>query len=209
VDDLLLFVEFDEIDGPNGVLGQAGPCYIRSDSRIPLIGSLTLDAADLQQADLTSTLDDIVLHEIGHVLGFGTIWEEKGLLTGARGSDPRFTGAQALSAYRVSDPSPASVPVENAGSTGTRDGHWRDSVFGRELMTGFLNRAPNPLSAITIGSLADLGYAIHLGAADVYSLVSPSTGPSPAPPALDLADHETLRYPRYVVDGRGGRIEIP
>lgn len=209
VDDLLLFVEFVEIDGPNGVLGQAGPCYIRSDNHMPVIGSLTLDAADVQQADLMGALDDIVLHEIGHVLGFGTIWEEKGLLTGARGTDPRFTGAQALSAYRVTDPSRASVPVENAGSSGTRDGHWRDSVFGRELMTGYLNRAPNPLSTITIASLADLGYATYLGGADVYSVSGPSAVPSPAPVLEDLAEHETLRFPRYGVDRRGVGTEIP
>jgi hypothetical protein len=208
VDDLLLFVEFVSIDGPMGVLGHAGPCFVRNESDMPVIGSITLDAADLQQADVMGMLDDIVLHEIGHVLGFGTIWGEKGLLTGARGDDPRFTGAQALTAYRATDPSHASVPVENSGSKGTRDGHWRDSVFGRELMTGYLNGAPNPLSTITIGSLADLGYATHFGAADVYSVSGPATALLPAPPLADLARHEVLRYPRYGVDRRGVGTEI-
>jgi hypothetical protein len=209
IDDLLLFVSFDPIDGANGVLGQAGPCYVRNDGRLPLVGSLTLDAADLLQAELSSTLDDIVLHEIGHVLGFGTIWQEKGLLLGARGSDPQFTGVQALAAYRVLDGTRISVPVENSGSSGTRDGHWRDSVFGQELMTGYISGAMNPLSSITIGSLADLGYATYPGAADVYSLVRPSTVPSPVPGVGDLADRETLLYPRYRTDRNGSPTLIP
>jgi hypothetical protein len=209
VDDLLLFVEFVEIDGPNGVLGRAGPCYIRNDNHMPVVGSLTLDEADVQQADLMGTLDDIVLHELGHVLGFGTLWEGKGLLSGAGSSDPRFTGPQALTAYRATDPSRASVPVENSGSSGTRDGHWRDSVFGRELMTGYLNRAPNPLSTITIGSLADLGYVTHLGAADVYAVSGPSAVPSLTPVLEDLAARETLRLPRFGIDQQGVGTEIP
>jgi hypothetical protein len=197
VDDLLLFVDFAPIDGANGTLGEAGPCYIRTESSLPLLGVLKLDAADLTQAQLTGTLDAIILHEIGHVLGFGTIWQDKGLLTGARGSDPQFTGANALAAYRLLSPARQSVPVENSGSEGTRDGHWRDSVFDVELMTGYLSGNVNPLSAITIGSFADLGYATNAGAADIYTTLRPS-GSAPMVRELDdLIERETILYPRF------------
>ena len=124
VDDLLLYVDFSPIDGVNGVLGEAGPCYIRSDNSLPILGTLTLDAADLARAESMGTLDAIVLHEIGHVLGFGTIWQQKGVLTGAGGNDPRFTGVNAVAAYRRIDPSRARcrwrirAPKERATGTG-------------------------------------------------------------------------------------------
>lgn len=45
--------------------------------------------------------------------------------------------------------------------------------MGRELMTGFLSLGvSNPLSAITVGALQDLGYVVSVLAADAYT-VSP------------------------------------
>jgi len=61
------------------------------------------------------------------------------------------------------------VPVENSGAAGTRDAHWRESVMGHELMTGYLNNGDNPLRKITVGSLADMGYEVNMTAADSYS----------------------------------------
>jgi hypothetical protein len=37
-------------------------------------------------------------------------------------------------------------------------------------MTGFVGAAGNPLSALTIAGLQDLGYQVDLGAADPYTL---------------------------------------
>lgn len=101
VDDLLIFVEFADIDGVGGVLGQAGPCYVRTQGTLPIMGFLQLDARDLAQLELSGMLNDVVLHEIGHVIGIGTIWPDLGLLAGAGGADPLFTGAGAISAYRM------------------------------------------------------------------------------------------------------------
>jgi len=65
------------------------------------------------------------------------------------------------------------VPVENTGGSGTRDSHWRETTFGRELMTGFYNSgALNPLSRITIGSLEDLGYQVNYNASEPYSITA-------------------------------------
>ena len=52
------------------------------------------------------------------------------------------------------------VPVENLGGPGTADGHWRESIMGGELMTGYISFIGNPLSTITVGSLSDLGYTV-------------------------------------------------
>ena len=43
--------------------------------------------------------------------------------------------------------------------------------MGRELMTGFINsNAVNPLSAITLGAMEDMGYVVDFTAADPYTV---------------------------------------
>jgi hypothetical protein len=173
VEDLLLFVQLAPIDGPRGIIGQAAPCYIHLPAALTLMGFLQLDIADLDLMLAEGTLDNVVLHEIGHILGIGTLWNyRRSLLSGAGGLDPFFMGSSARSGFLLTG-SPyggTPVPVENTGGAGTRDSHWRKSVFGTELMQGF--SAPNmPLSSVTIGSLADLGYQVNLGAADAFSLL--------------------------------------
>jgi hypothetical protein len=37
-------------------------------------------------------------------------------------------------------------------------------------MSGFVSGGNNPLSALTIGSLRDIGYQVNIGAADPYTL---------------------------------------
>ena len=63
--------------------------------------------------------------------------------------------------------------MENTGGQGTRDAHWRESIFGRELMQGYAKAGGMPLSRITTGSLQDLGYQVNLAASDGYSLTAP------------------------------------
>ena len=93
VDDLLIDASAMVIDGQGGILGSAGPDRFRSGSNLPYHGSMTFDSADLAMLESTNQLFSVVLHEMGHVLGLGTIWATKGLLTGAGTSDPEFTGA--------------------------------------------------------------------------------------------------------------------
>ena len=71
----------------------------------------------------------------------------------------------------------ARVPVENArGGNGSQDSHWRESVLEHELMTPNVGDAlVQPLSAITIQSLADVGYVVDVTQADAYTLPSTST----------------------------------
>ncbi|HET9438625.1 MAG TPA: leishmanolysin-related zinc metalloendopeptidase [Longimicrobiales bacterium] len=202
IDDILIFVEFVEIDGVGKILGEAGPCYVRTDNGLPIIGHLKLDAADLRQMENYGTIDDVVMHEIGHVLGIGTLWPDKGLLQGAGTTDPSFLGANAISAYRSLGGTLAAVPVENTGGEGTRDGHWRESVFGNELMTGWVNNSPNPLSAMTIGSLTDLGYGANAGMAGSYTMNARTSSSI----SVNLHGREQLKRPKFKVD-RNGRQE--
>lgn len=207
IDDIMIYVEFVEIDGRGKILGQAGPCYVRSGSQLPVLGHLKLDAADLAVMETAGTLDDVVLHEIGHVLGIGTLWDMRKLLTGAGGTDPVFHGEHALGAYlEMGVSGAAGVPVENTGGEGTRDGHWRESVFGSELMTGYIGSRPNPLSALTVASLTDLGYGTSAAGASGYALGLGSQNLIREP--IDLRGRETMLRPRFEVDRDGRTREM-
>lgn len=176
IDDLLIEAQGVPIDGVGRILGQAGPTNLRpavagASALLPAKGIMSFDTADLASMEADGTLGDVITHEMGHVIGIGTIWEDKGLLVGAGTQNPRFTGTNARRAYgRLRGTGPTPVPVENTGGAGTRDGHWRESVFKNELMSGFIAEANNPLSRLTVASLKDLGYRVNLSAAEPYSL---------------------------------------
>jgi hypothetical protein len=170
VDDVLINASAVAIDGVNGILGQAAPDAFRAGSDLPYHGFMEFDIADLASLQQSGQLQSVILHEMGHVLGIGTIWTDKGLLSGGGTSNPIFTGANATAQYnQIFGTSAPGVPVENMGGGGTADAHWRESILVNELMTGYLNNGANPLSKITIGSLADLGYTVNYAAADPYS----------------------------------------
>ena len=133
-------------------------------------------------------VDDLLAHEIGHVLGIGTQWTSNGVYVPATG---RYTGQHGVAAYQAEfDPNSPFVPVELAGSLGTQNSHWdqimrsssqegnpadpwsldprlgitdpegRDKAL--ELMTGALDPDYGEpfLSRTTIQSLRDLGFTV-------------------------------------------------
>lgn len=170
VDDLLINATSTAIDGPGGTLGQAGYDRARtSGTRLPYHGVMEFDSADLAAMEADGSLLNVIVHEIGHVLGIGTLWQAKGLLVGAGTNNPVFTGRQAVAAYNsIFGTNATGVPVENGGGGGTRDSHWRESTFNNEIMTGYINAGSNPTSRITVASLADLGYTVNMAAADTF-----------------------------------------
>jgi hypothetical protein len=178
IDDLLIEAQGSAIDGPGKILGQAGPTHLRPANAgaaafLPAKGIMAFDTADLRQMEQSGSLTDVITHEMGHVIGVGTIWNLKSLLRGASGSNPTFAGRTAKAEYgRLRNPGgrPVAVPVENTGGQGTRDSHWRETVFRNELMSGFISGPGNPISRVTVGSLKDLGYAVDMAAAEPYTL---------------------------------------
>jgi hypothetical protein len=179
IDDVLIEAQGVRIDGPNNILGQAGPRYLRPNSRLPALGIMQFDTADLFRLETEAGLFPVILHEMGHVLGIGTLWSLFGLLQGEGTANPIFTGVNAMREFGtlINATTLIPVPVANRGGAGTRDGHWREAVFGNELMTGFIGAGNNPLSRLTIASLQDLGYGVSYDAAEPYEL----------PTALQLA----------------------
>ena len=189
VDDLIIYVEVVEIDGPSGTLGAAGRLVWRLPSLLPIASFIELDRDDLRIMS-NNELATLVLHEIAHTLGFGIgPWTEHNLLKNPSldmnddpivpAPDTHFSGANAIAAFNAaggSSYSGAKVPVENTwGGSGSQDGHWRESVMQNELMTPRIGEVvTHPLSAITIQSLADIGYTVDVTQADAYTLPTTS-----------------------------------
>jgi hypothetical protein len=183
IDDLLVLVEIRPVDGWGGVLAQAGPCFIRTSNRLPVMGILQFDSDDLH----TMTDDEIrtvMTHELLHVLGFGSMWQDSyvNLLAGAGTTDPFFVGPGAHSGFNDEGGwsySGLPVPVEGQGGAGTAGSHWRMSVFGEELMIGWLVSETQALSRTTVMSLADLGYQVDATKADPFRIVSAARRATP------------------------------
>jgi hypothetical protein len=212
-DDLLIFAGIENIDGPGAVLGQAGWCGRRT-AGLPFLGLMRFDAADVATLEANGQFGSVILHEMGHVLGIGTLWSAFGLLqnpsTAGNPVDTYFSGSNAIQGFNMIGGIPYTggqkVPVENTGGAGTMNGHWRESVLGRELMTGYLNSGSNPLSHLTKNSLVDLGYTVGVGGTDDFTIAT-SLRAGPDGPALKL-HNDIYSGPRFTMDRQGRRTPI-
>ena len=187
IDDLLIIVNVSPIDGLFGVVGTAGPCRFRP-NLLPSVGNMEFDSADIASLESRGILDAVLRHEMGHVLGIGTLWPIGGLLQNALPNgqpnlnlpQPEFIGPNAVAEYRDLGVSNAnSVPVENGftngvlngAGLGSVNGHWAQTALGtQELMTFRIGSTNPPISRVTIGSLQDLGYTVDYSQADDFSL---------------------------------------
>lgn len=214
VDDLQIFIDIRPLDGPGGTLGQAGFCQIRSISRLPVLGFISFDSDDLGPIEMAD-FGALTLHEMGHVLGVGTLWPDSDSLLvnpslpSSQGVDTHFIGAAAVAAFDAAGGTAYTggekVPVENMLEEGSADSHWRESVLENELMTPVLQSGvANPLSAITTESLADLGYIVDSSGADSFTgtFSAPARLTAPGGRIIHLGN-DTYRGPVEVVDDSG------
>ena len=172
------------IDGVGGTLGSAGPTagiwatggsYLYASA-----GFMSFDSADVAALETAGTWEAVILHEMAHVIGIGTLWSSSG--AGIPGFQElyvdgtgQYTGATGLAAYQqefVGQESATFVPVELGGGSGTANGHWNEGDGGFAtgitrvsdgqdmslmLMSGWLNPG-SFISDTTLGSFEDLGY---------------------------------------------------
>jgi hypothetical protein len=204
LDDVIVLVNIASIDGPSNTLGFAGPCAIRGGAinlSMPIVGHLTLDSDDLLPITGTQALTDLLFHEIGHVLGFGSLWSYLELVDGADTNQPVYNGAGGKEEYAALGES-GDIPLENIGEEG--DGsfgvHWRETTFDAEIMTPAVEAIAvfQPLSRMTIASMEDLGYTTNRDEADPYALASMALPDLPADQhGYDIVDTGpfTVLYP--------------
>ena len=189
VDDMVVYVDIVRLDGSGGIAGRAGRLVWRHSSSLPVATYVELDQDDVPTMS-SARLEGLILHELGHTLGIGLgSWRDHNLLRDPSQDlygnpilptpDTYFSGANAIAAFNAAGGSSytgAKVPVENTSpNAGSRDSHWRESVLQHELMTPRIGEDSPPLSAITIQSLADIGYTVKVSQADPYTLPSTST----------------------------------
>ncbi|NML45874.1 phosphatase PAP2 family protein [Ramlibacter sp. G-1-2-2] len=170
VDDLRIHFAVGTVDGAGHQLASTQIQDIRSGVlKLPSLATITLDSADI--ATLTpEQLFKVLQHEIGHALGFGELFAADGLVNSSNAADPEFTGAHAVAAYSaLTGTAQTGVPLDNR--SGANATHWREALFGNELMTPLLDpNGPYPLSALSIAALQDLGYTVNPAAADAFAM---------------------------------------
>jgi hypothetical protein len=223
VDDVLILARIDSIDGPNGILGQAGPCRFRSGSLLPALGQMTFDSADMAGLSTQGFLNSVILHEMGHVFGFlGGLWSQPQFNCLQDASTPPgtildtyFSCSKAVTMFDsiggTSYTGGNKVPVENCGpaspascGAGNVNSHWREPTFANELMTCYINFGTNPLSRLSAAAMEDLGYGVNYAGSDFYVHIFTLRAGAPRESLLNLGD-DVYRGPFYVVD-RSGRV---
>lgn len=198
--DLHIQITFDS-NLPSNILGQAGVTNYKyhNGHYVPYRGIMILSTKNWESQKMGKKTNGLtnayytVLHEIGHILGIGTMWSQNGLLD----SSGQYVGAKALNEYRklIKNPDVPCVPIEDDGGGGTAGYHveegeepnvskndrhaYRDGArhalpgLDRELMTGWaeVDAEPEPLSVLSIAMLEDMGYEVDYAYADDFDIL--------------------------------------
>jgi len=169
IEDLLIGVDVASIDGQGKILGQSAPCLL-DNTGIPRFGIMQFDTADVENMIAMGTFNSVILHEMGHVLGIGTLWEYHDLIDKDWFSAPDYTGDQGNYGNEEIGGS-GQATIEDQGGQGTAYGHWKETIYDTELMTGWAeSNVAMPLSRLTARSLGDLGYTINPDASDEFRI---------------------------------------
>ena len=210
IDDLQILVKGQNVDGPFNVLAFAAPTAFRdpgsagdvglTDFRgtpvgLPYQGEITVDLAD-SRADRAFV--ETVTHEIGHVLGIGSLWDS--LLSNRGSPTVSYVGPNAIAQDSILfDRDLDSLPVEPRV-----EGHWSEASYGDELMTpfaasgGFGQPVENgpfaPLSRMTVGALADFGWEVNYGGSEPYGPFGIGPLPTDGLGTSDLVPFEIGAY---------------
>ena len=210
VDDLAIALQVTDFGGAG--LAAAGSCSLREDSNLPITGIVLLNRSAIPGMQTNGTLEHVILHEMGHVLGIGDSWSESGLLRNVarsfneRRTDTHFAGPLAIQAYDEAGgtnyPNDPKVPVDENGA------HWKMEMLQPEFMIG--TTYPNmhhPVSAITIQALADLGYVVDINQAEPYTLPGAIASKQGNAQAIPYGD-DIRKGPIRVVDRNGRTVRI-
>ena len=208
----VVFVRVSAIDGPGGTLAQAGPCYYWNSNGTAAIAAAEVDIADagVPVSDMFGT----VLHEMIHGLGMASA--NAGFtkfISAGTTTNPVFLGPTALAEWRTLDGFrlvPQGAPIESSGGQGTAGAHWRESIMGEELMTGYADYGVlNPLSRLTVGALKDLGYVVNFGVADRFVIQSGAGIRAPGVTQRALLNDEVFVKTGIIRDMRPAAVRAP
>lgn len=131
----------------------------------PYFSLMQIDIADANPGDPSGViLDNVVLHEAIHSLGFENYtWDLNGVLEEADHGEYRFMGPHAIEEWRKAlnnGSEPNYVPVDQESQS-----HWDEDVFAPEIMCPFAHDIM-PISTVTLGAMKDLGWEVNYTNAD-------------------------------------------
>mmetsp|Transcript_14306 Transcript_14306/g.18781 ORF Transcript_14306/g.18781 Transcript_14306/m.18781 type:complete len:424 (+) Transcript_14306:148-1419(+) len=179
IEGLVIIARIEAIDGAGGTLGAASPCIgdpsLDGTRQMPRVGFMRFDEVDVNRQSLATT-QAVIEHEMGHVLGIGSLWNRWGnqfvsnpcTSVNPCNTNPTYIGPNGIQGFNDLGGS-GTLPVANQGGFGTVNAHWRESVFQGELMTGFLSGGTEA-SIMTLRSMIDLGYDIKLEGAEAFQI---------------------------------------
>jgi hypothetical protein len=167
VDDVYIAGVEERIDGRGKVLGSAGPILARrvNGKYRALSGFMKFDEEDIEWMIAEGLWKGVIIHEMGHVLGIGTLWALNKL---HKEKTDEYKGKFAKEEWKKLGCS-GKLPVETDGGPGTAFGHWDEECLNQELMTGYVD-SDMRLSVLTVASLEDMGYGVDYSAADPYDI---------------------------------------
>ena len=176
IEDLIVTVTYDD-----AIRGTAigGPTWIRPETKLPMAGFVvvdgeymvdwwyevgevqasfdeTINAKAYAEAYLNVWLYETAVHEIGHVLGIGTIWNLDDRFH--YDTDPMksyFAGEHAVAAFSLLE----GVPFTGNPVPVYRSGHWNGRIIPEARMSNN-GMHLNYISTVTVAALADLGYEV-------------------------------------------------
>lgn len=184
VDDLVVFVTTTGEESP---LAAGKICSVDGGGTgLPTSGRVKLSTRVLDGGDREDQLKLAVEHELGHILAYAPgLWNldrdldgspELSLVPGYTGDCPtgtavEYVGAAGVAAYAALG-GEGGVPLEPASPTsgGSACVHLAEAVFGDALMTPYPDGSGAPLTSVSVGMLADLGYAVTGSHDDPYVL---------------------------------------
>ena len=178
----LIDVRLSAIDGSRGIAGLGGgPGGSGRTSNggfqfFPTQGTQTtgrfiLDEADVDELEASSNgLFTVIFHEVGHALGFGSLWTDNNLVD----INGQYIGLNGLLTFQEEFGPAGTLSVPTDGTSRFNAGHWNiDSVLGTDVMGPRIRlNQESPISQTTIASYADLGYAT---AATAVAVPEPSS----------------------------------
>ena len=189
LDDISIYVMVGPLDGAGNVVAMSGTCddAIRTSSTgwvgMPTLGAVVLDEADIAQLESDGVLEAVVTREMARALGFDpSVWSVHGFLQNPSlaedaepDADTHMNAPLVVAAFNAAGGegyAGARAPLENGAMPGISDGHWRQSVFGDEVMTPYVTGDSQPLSRITLEALYEVGYELDVMMADPFTLAS-------------------------------------
>lgn len=144
---------------------QASPTRQSGDPSI-IGGKIEFEQSDLNTAIDNEIFEDLLLHEMAHMLGLGTKWDATDIDMQIDASTKSYIGANAVAAWRDIGCT-GDLPVASESDLS----HWNEKCLVNEVLTPTLRfRTKALVSSMTIGALKDLGYEVDESQQDAYGL---------------------------------------